>query len=306
MEEIEPLFMIHILEGYSFRNLMGIVKYEINQASLILSEKSIEISFINSNGRSGHKIVLRPLDCLKWVYNLRDEEGNLHKEYPIAFDTTELFNITKSIGKKDGIRIYLLPGENKLNVQLSKMSTKDPGSAEVFVVEILNVEHSRYVSPEYTTESNIRVLSKNFTEMCGCVIDQKCETLEIEANNNSIIFKGVKANQNVAYIKRYEGQPQNFSQQEQLQLASNINEIANMMKNLNLDKRKPTGGGLSLNIVNSNSVSIKVPIATIKVLSKIHNVAGNTALLKFYVEKKHPLKIELAVGNYGSYEIFLV
>lgn len=305
MEEIEPLFMIHILEGYSFRNLMGIVKYEISHASMILSEKSIEISFISSNGRSGHKIILRPLDCLEWTYNLRNEEGRLHDEYPIAFDTTELFNITKSIGKKDGIRIYLLPRENKLNIQLLKMSTKDPSSAEIFMIKILQVEHSRYVPQEYTTESNIRVLSKNFTEMCGCVIDQKCETLEIEANNNSIIFKGIQANQNVAYIKRYEGQSQNF-QQEPLKLANNINEIANMMKNLNLDKKKTTGGGLSLNVVTSNSVSIKVPIVTIKVLSKIHNVAGNAALLKFYVEKKHPLKIELSVGNYGSYEIFLI
>lgn len=307
MEEPEPLFMIHILDGYSFRNLMGIIKHEINQASMILSEKSIEISFISSNGHSGHNILLFPYDCAKWSYNLRDEYGELYEEFPIAFDTTQFFNTTKSIGKRDGIRIYLLPGDDKLSVQLLKVSTKNPGSAEIFMIKILNIEHSRYTPPVYTTEPNIRVLAKDFTEMCGCVIDQRCETLDAEADNNAIIFKGIQANRNVAYIKRYEGQNNQCSQQESVQLASNINDISNMLRNMSTDEKKPTNRPkLRLNVVSNNNVSVKIPIVTIKSISKIHNISNNNTLLKFYVEKGKPLKISSSISGYGLYEITLV
>lgn len=308
MEELEPLFLIHMLDGYSFRNLMGIVKHEINQTSMILSEKSIEISFVSSNGCSGHRILLRPLDCVKWSYNLRDENGNLYGEYPIAFETTEFFNITKSIGKRDGIRIYLLPGDNKLNIQLLKVSTKDPGSAEIFMIKILQTEHSRYTPQTYKDEPNIRVLAKNFTDMCSCVIDQKCEVLEVTGNESGIIFKGIQGNKNDVYIKRYEAQsPQSSSRQDNVQLASNIGDIANMLNNMRINENKSaTRSGLSLNVVNSNLISIKIPISTIKGISKLHNLSSNGMLLKFYIEKGKPLKIACPIGIYGDYEIFFV
>ena len=305
MEAREPLFLIHILDGYSFRNLMGIVKHEINQTSMILSEKSIEISFISSNKKSGHRIIINTMECVNWSYNLRDEDGDLYEEYPIAFDTTEFFNITKSIGKRDGIKIYLLPDDNKLSVQLLKVSTKDPGSAEIFFVNILQAEHSRYTSNIYTSEPNIRVLAKNFTDMCGCVIDQKCEFLCVEGDDSGLIFKGIQANKSESYIKRYDAQNSSYMRQENIQLASNIDDIANMLKNVNIEKKNGTKG-LSLNVVSNNSISIKIPIVTIKGLSKVHNCCPNNALLKFYVEKGKPLKIQCSISTYGDYEIFLV
>lgn len=307
MEDNEPLFLMQILDGYAFRNLMGIVKHEINQVSMILSEKTIEISFLGSNGRSAHLIKINTVELVQWRYNIRDDDDQLVSEYPIAFDTTELFNITKSVGKRDSILIYLLPGENQLNVKLLKVSTKDPGSAEVFMIKILTIEHTRYAPNEYTNEPNIRILAKNFSEMCGCIIDQKCEHLQIEADNTGIIFTGIQANKSVSYIKRYEAQNSNSSyNREQIQLASNIGDIANKMKNLNIGEKK-TGPGLSLNVVNSNTISIKVPISTIKSINKLNNVTNvNGALLKFTIEVRKPLKISTNISSFGQYEIFLV
>src|SRR5579863_9533822 len=98
MENRQPLFLLHLVNGYTLRNVMKIIKSEVTQTTLILSEKSIEISFINNKKSAVHKIMIDPQECNNWIYNFRNEDGSLMEEYPIGFDTTEFYNTTKKIG----------------------------------------------------------------------------------------------------------------------------------------------------------------------------------------------------------------
>lgn len=307
MDNQNPLFLMHIMDGYSFRNTIGIIKSETEHATMVLSEKLIEISFLNTSKCAVHKIVFYPQEFIVYRYNIRDENGNLVKEYPIAFDTNEIFNTMKGIGRRDGIRLYWLPGDNRINIQPIKMSTKDPGRAGALFVKILPLEHVRYDVNVYDPEPNVRVQSKDFADLCSQANTLKCTSLEIIGHNSAVTFKGIHANQTVASINRFVSQTETPKTSSTPVIASNISEIYNLMDNFSVTPNNSydnnsLSSGLKLNIINNdNLTNAKVPISTIKALSKIHNISPPGTLLRFFFDEGKPTKVESPIGTYGLY-----
>ena len=252
MDTSQTLFLMHIMDGYSFRNMIGIIKSETDYATMIVSEKSIEISFLNTAKCTVHGLVLHPQEFTMYRYNIRDQDNNLIKEYPIAFETNEMFNTTKGIGRRDGIRLYWLSGDNKINVQPIKMSTKDPGRAGALFVKILTMEHVRYNAGTYNPEPNVRVQAKDFADLCSQANTLKCTSLEIIGHRSGVTFKGILANQTMASISKFTSQTE---VPKTAQEASNINEIDNLLDNLRITDNHvmptPITVGLTLNIVIS-------------------------------------------------------
>jgi len=303
MDISQTLLLMHITDGYSFRNAIGIIKSETDYATMIVSEKSIEISFLNTSKCAVHKIVLYPHEFTMYRYNIKDQDGNLYKEYPISFETNEMFNTTKGIGRRDGVRLYWLSGDNRINVQPMKMTTKDPGRASALFVKILTLECSRYDVGTYNSEPNVRVQAKDFADLCSQANTLKCTSLEIIGHNTGVTFKGILANQTVASINRFVSQTEVPKTQ---QAASNIDEIDNLIDNLRFNDNRIITNGLSLNIVKSEDLmTVKVPISTVKALSKIHNISPAGTLLRFYFAEGKPTKLESPIGTYGLYTIGL-
>lgn len=294
MDISQTLFLMHIMDGYSFRNMVAIIKSETEYATMVLSEKLIEISFINSSKCAVHKIIFHPQEFIMYRYNIKDQDGNLIKEYPITFETNELFNTTKGIGRRDGIRIYWLDGDNKINIQPIKTSTKDPSRIGALFVKILNMENIRYDIGSYHSEPNVKVQAKEFAELCSQASSLKCTSLEIIGQKNSVIFKGILANQTVASLNKF---------------VSHLNSSYTEQKNQDVQENKKLdtiNNSMSLNIIrNEDLITIKVPIATIKAFSKIHNISPTGTLLKFYFCEGKPIKIESPIGTYGTYIVCL-
>lgn len=309
MDTSQTLLLMHIMDGYSFRNTIGIIKSEIDYATMVVSEKQIEISFLNTSKCAVHKIKLNPQEFTMYRYNIRDQEGNLVSEYPIAFETNEMFNTTKGIGRRDGIRLYWLAGDNKINVQPIKMTTKDPGRAGALFVKMLTMEHVRYDTGHYSSEPNVRVQAKDFADLCSQANTLKCTNLEIVGHNTGVTFKGILANQTMASINRFVSQTE---VPKTAKAASNMEEIDNLLDNLRINDTitpsiaAPLSTGLSLNILKSEDLmTVKVPIATVKALSKIHNISPSGTLLRFYFAESKPTKLESPIGTYGIYTICL-
>jgi hypothetical protein len=300
----QTLFLMHIMDGYSFRHTIGIIKSETDYATMVVAEKSIEISFVNTSKCAIHKILLKPQEFTMYRYNIRDKDGELVKEYPIAFDTSEMFNTTKGIGRRDGIRLYWLAGDNRINVQPIKMSTKDPGRAGALFVKILTMEYIRYDVNAYNEEPNVRVQAKDFADLCSQANTLKCATLEIAGQETGVTFKGMRANQTMASINRFVSQT---DVPKTAMAASNLDEIDNLLDNLRIsDVVTPSQGGLSLNIVKRDDLmTVRVPISTVKALSKIHNISPSGTLLRFYFAMGRPTKLESPIGTYGTYIICL-
>jgi len=306
MDSVQTLFLMHITDGYSFRNAISIIKSETDYATMIVSEKAIEISFVNDSKCAVHKISLNPQEFAMYRYNIVDPQGNLVKEYPIGFDTNEMYNTTKGIGRRDGIRLYWLAGDNKINVQPIKMSTKDPGRAGALFVKILNMEHVRYDIGNYSVDPNVRVQAKDFADLCSQINSLKCVTLEIIGQQCGVIFNGIRSNKTIASTNRFVSQveiPKNAVH------AANINEIDNLLENLRIESgnnNAPPKVSLSLNIISKDDLmKVQVPITTVKALSKIHNISPSGTLVRFYFAEGKPTKLESPIGTYGTYIICL-
>jgi len=272
---------------------------------MVISPKSIEISFLNSSKCAVHKIELKPQEFATYSYNIRDSEGNLIPEHPIAFETNEMFNTTKSIGRRDGIRLYWMAGDNKLNVQPIKMSTKDPGRAGASFVKIHNMEYVRYDTGMHNPDPNVRVSAKDFADICSQVNTLKCTSLDVIGQSNAVILKGILPNNTVASINRFVSQTEISRMTNSV---TNMEEIDNILGNLRITGNTipQQSMGLSLNIVKSEDfMTVRVPISTVKALSKIHNISATGTLLRFYFGEGRPTKIESPIGTYGAYTICL-
>lgn len=308
MDASHTNFLMHIIDGYSFRNMIGIIKSETDYATMIVSEKLIEISFLNASKCAVHKIELCPQQFTMYRYNIRDDEGNFHQEYPITFETNEMFNTTKGIGRRDAIRLYWLLGENKINIQPIKMSTKDPGRASALFVKMLTMEHVRYDTGNYNIEPNVRVQARDFADLCSQANTLKCTNLEIIGHSNGVTFKGILANQTMASLNRFVSQTE---MPKSTKAASNMEEIDNLLLNLKfhdnqISKSSPVATGLSLNVVTTEDLmTVKIPIATVKALSKIHNISQQGTLLQFFFAERKPTKLVSPIGTYGTYTICL-
>lgn len=305
----ETNFLLQALDGYSFRNIVGLIKGETDIATMILSPKKVEISFVNTSKCAVHKIVINTSELSRYRYDIRDEEGNLYPEFPVAFETDEIYNTTKGIGKRDGICLYWLKGDHKINIQPIK-PTKDLSKAGALFVKIIHIEFTRCIIPEiYNSEPNIRILAKDFADLCGQTNSLKCSYLEISGEANKVVFTGILANNTPANIARFAGQnevmPSEFTGNS---TPANISgEIESLLRNLRENQETSKSGtstGLTLNVVKNNILArIKVPISTVKALAKIHNISPPGTLLRLYFKEEQPVKIESPISTYGVYTI---
>lgn len=307
MEQPPTSFMVYIMDGYAFRNAIGIVKAETDRATMILSPFAIEMSFINTTKKASYKIQFDASDLTRYQYNIRDEYGNLYEEYAIAFETEEFFNTTKGIGRRDGIQLYWITGDNKITVHPVKASTKDPGRSSALFVKILNIEHQRVDIPMgYSNEPNIKVQSKDFADICTRASTLKCVFLDIVGEQHRVTFKAILPNNTPAAVERINSRV-DVPSDSNISRLTNIDEVDRLIGNLkSKNQSEVMTTGISLNIMKREDLmTVRTPISTVKALSKIHNISPPGSFLSFFFAENKPIKIVSKIGTYGTCTICL-
>jgi len=303
MEEF--LFNLHIIDGYAFKNLLTIIKSETKTATMLLSSDNIEISFINNNSEGLHIINMDPHENIEWSYNPRDDNDNLLETYPIGFNGLDVYNTIKNIGMNDSVRLFLIKGENEVMVQPLKSSSKDMGQFKIFKFDIIETEYTRYEVGNYKTTPNIKIYSKSFSDLCSEVANVKCEYINIEGDGEAVTFRGFNGSKKEVYINRYDDLSTTKNNSKPKMVAANISDIDNLISKINVSDISKPKTGLKLKIINEDHITVKVPISTFKSLSKIDNISPKGSVLRFYLEKNQPIKIETAIGTFGTYQIYL-
>jgi hypothetical protein len=300
------LFHIVIRDGYSFRNTIGTIKTETFYTTMILSPSKIEISFMNTLKCAIHCIELDTKE-FPYFYNAVDENGKLLPEYPLTFETTEMFNTTKNIGRKESLTICGIHGDNKIII-LSGTAAKEPGMAGAEFVKLLPKEPLRYRGCEdYGDEPNVRVLAKTFAEICSKTANRKCDSLEIGGQKTAVTLRGLFANLTEAFVKHFTNQNVPLISNTDNVNPSNIAYIDNMIKNMKFNENgNEHMNKLTLNVIHKEDLmKTRVPVNTVKALSKIHNISPTGTMLKFYFAEGCPTKIVSPIGTYGTYAIYL-
>ena len=302
----DTIFKIHIINGYAFKNLLAIINGETKQATLLLTPDNIEISFINDNSGGLHIININPHENLEWFYNPRDDENKLLNSYPIGFVAKEALGTLKNIGTNDAFRLILLRGENDVLVQPLSSTEKAVGQIKFLKFGIKELDYQRYEVNKYKTEPNIKIYSKAFANLCSEANNVKCEYIDIESDGKIIKFTGYNASKKDVFYNCYDDLIYwKNSSENSRPIADNISDIDTLISKMNISNNQGVGSqGLRLKIV-SDDVLVRVPISTFKSLSKINNISPKGTILRFYIEKNSPIKIETIIGIPGTYQIYL-
>jgi hypothetical protein len=278
----KTLFSTIINDGHSFKYVMQMIKNESDEVTFIISKNKMSMSFINKGDYAVHDFILDTDELSSYNYNIMD-----YDEYPITVNSGELLTTTKGIGKKDGIKISWLQANDKIGIQIIKLGKNTP---ELYV-DIIRKEYNQIMfNIEYTgNEPVIKMSCKEFSELCHQASVLKCSHMEFMGCSSYVTFKGILHNGTIGIAS-----PRYLS-----------NKIKDNEDKLIIEKIS-TSNNSELHIVKSEELmSIKVPINTIKTLSKLHNIAPSGALLKICIVQDKPIKLECKIGSYGIYKLYV-
>lgn len=255
------LFLADIADGYSLRNTICMLKNETNEITLLVSKTKITITFVNKGQYAVHNLVILGSELSNYIYNITDGD-----EHPFIVSTTELFNVTKMISRKDGIKIFWTGGE-KLSLQPIK-SRKETGQTGPSFINIINKEYEKYtfIESEYL-EPSVKMQNLEFSEIFSRSSTLKCKHMEMDGYVDAMVLKAILHDGTCGLLSTF-GNPQR-------------------------------------SLISERLVNIKIPINTIKTLSKLNNISPPSTLLKFSFLANTPVKIESKIGTYGIYQIYL-
>jgi hypothetical protein len=284
----KTLFNTKIPDGYTFRNTISMSKNENPEITLIVSTKGISISFMNKGNNCIHDIDIRAEDLQYFSYNIAS-----HDFYPITVNTNQLLNMTKGVGKKDAIKIKWIESWKRLIVQLEKSGKTYNRSPDSYV-DIIDKLYNKIEFLNTFTENDpcIKILSKEFSEICAYISSLKCSYMEVIGNVNKITFKGIMADETVATSRDHV--PYINSTDSYIETDSTL-----IMDTLKDDE-------CQLNIIKEEEpIKIRIPVTTVKALSKLQNISPPGFLLKLFFISGKPLKIESIIGTFGDYTLYL-
>lgn len=284
------IFRIHIPDGYSFRNAMGIAKTETERTTMILCRNIIEFNVHNVNTKKAyHNIVLKGNELVEYKLDSKDKSGKQLDYYYCTFEVGVMFNATRGTGKKDGLLLQLDEGKNSIIVRRLK-SGEEQGQVSFAVVSLLReIPPTRATEPgTYQELPNIKILTKSFSELCNKVAGNQCKELNFMEYLGGVLLVGIKTDNSWGTCDKFGEVPLSA-------FSMNASSAIESKKSKTEDESN-----------NSHVKSVRVPISTIKALSKINNIAPQNSVLKIYFSKTDQIvKLNCQVSSYGEYSCYL-
>lgn len=266
-DEPEYLFYADFSDGYSFRNLVEYLKNTNITGNLAFKKDGIFYEQHNNSTTLLNAIEIRGYDLSAYIYNSNSEVIN------VGVNLANFRSITKSVGKKDSIRLYMVIDNPMLYISISSPNTKELNRNNVSVIRPQKLDVTGYTFPEYDrteTNPNCTAPSFDFNKMCMAMHSIKCNQVKIYSEGNNIIFKGM-----------FDG------------------DIVGRIDTFGVNKRNHT----SIADIEA-SYYILIETSTIKALGKLNNLSPN-GTIKMYLEEDRPFKIISNVGSYGKLTIYL-
>jgi hypothetical protein len=282
-----PKFLALVSDGYTLRNCMSIIQSEVTQATLYLTPDQMVMSCTNKQNYAIHHVAIDTRELQSYVYTFEDENGVLLPSASVSFNTEEMFKAMKGIGKRDPIRIYWLEGDPRMSIEPIKNASKSTGQGAAVFVSVVNGEMVRYEMPDFKDqEPNVRVNAKVFSDMCMLAGTTKCTHVEMICKKSSISFQGVSSDGNIGFVE-----PISAGCSRVIGRAAFDAFRGNPDQSQSSDEEEP--------------IKFKIPISTIKAVSKIHNISPPGTMLRVFYQRDVPLSVVSPIGIYGTYTLGL-
>jgi hypothetical protein len=295
-EEIKSgyLFYAEFSDGYSFRNLIEYLKSTNTNGNFIFHKEGISYSQHNNSNSLLNFIELRGYDLPVYFYRSNEEFIR------VGINLANLRSITKSVGKKDSIRIYMVYNNPLLQISISSPNTKELNRNNISVIRPQKLDVAEYEITSYKRDEsspNCTTPAFDFNKMCSAMNALKCSHILVYGDDTSIVFKGMFDGDLVGRTDTFGITKKKEPQHSQIAEISEFGKVINPIYNEN-DTPSMT------NVNNNYQYSIKIDVSTIKALGKLNNLSPN-GTIKMYIQEGLPFKMISNVGSYGKLTIFL-
>jgi hypothetical protein len=318
MEDHPDIFMAQFGEGYSFRNLITLLKAEIDQLNLIFSDDGITAQQESRNNSGVYSFTIRGSDLSKYNYSAYD--GMTGQKIPmisVGIDLKELLDSAKAIRRNDGVVISMYPGENRIRFRPIPCNTKEMQRCSVSFVNTIPVPIHSYDYPKFKrneTESNWKISPKDLSSVFSSMATLKCSHVVISCYPSGISFKGISTTQVVVKVETFGTCQESTGEQSAIST-----EFLDYLRNgLTIDNSQYKQLELVIVDDNDNTPCVRIPLKTIKAFAKIGNIVSGQALVKlsgeiFQIVPKpgeppkntSVIRIICGIGSYGMLSIIL-
>jgi hypothetical protein len=274
------IFYAEFSDGYSFRNLIEYLKSTNTNGNFIFHKNGVNYSQHNNTNSLLNFIEIRSCDLSVYIYNSTEDTVK------VGINLSNLRSITKSVGKKDSIRLFMVTESPLLHISISSPNTKELNRNNISVIRPQKLEDVQYELNEYEREEifpNCTTPAFDFNKMCSAMNALKCSHILVFGDGSSIVFKGM-----------FDG------------------DLVGRTDTFGITKKRDIYGGYSIGEESPQIIqkpepqqySIKIDVSTIKALGKLNNLSPN-GTIKMYMEENLPFKMISNIGSYGKLVIYL-
>lgn len=284
-------FFATFTDGASWRNLIEFSRLSNETGVFRFSRHKIVYEQSDRDNNLLNVIKLRTHELTDYNFVSKNDE------IIVGINLSEMRNITRNVGKKDSLDLYILEGEPKsLYIRIRSQSEKGSES-NLYLLPITSSGYTAYKLPEYQRgkkDPTVTVYQSDFSKLCKSLVTIKSAYVTIHGFNKGIIIKGILSTGAIGSVKEF-GKCGNATQ-------TNLKSITNESGNIIRAKAAPP----RLNIGEAGEVErFKIDISIVKQLVKLNSLSP-TGTVKFHVEKNLPLKISCAVGNMGTLTSYIM
>lgn len=268
MAKDSSYFVADFNDGYSLRNTLEYLKNTNSSGVLKFFPDKIVYEQSDKTKVIVNKIEINTSDLAHYEFY---SENNL---ISIGLNISDVLSVTKTIGKKDGVRFYKLKDEQYLYIQIISQSSNAVEKDNVSIIKPQQINLLPFEEPEYERSErtpNAAILSSKFSKLCKALSALKCETITVIGYPEGITFASIS----------------------QGVLIGRIEKIGNV-------DDEP----IDSCIENMKRPLIKIRCSTMKSLGKIGNLC-TTGMVKMFIEHGKPLKLISKIGNYGTLKSFI-
>lgn len=280
-------------EGYEIRNLITYLKGFHQRGNFRFAADYIRFEEASSSNAALNILEIDTAELYNYKFSSKA------REIIMGVSLSDVHNVSKTIGKKDGVVFYKEPNDRILYVQVINHDTRTESPSNVCIIKTQTVEHKKYTIPPYANTErhpNFHMASTSFVKACVAISSVKCELVTIHGHGRWAVMKAIREGGIAGRIERLG------------QVDDQVRPVSPSETTITVDAitrpQAPRPKLLLRNTPAPEEPTLKLHRDTVKALSKLNNLLAN-GTIKFYLEPNKPLKLISRVGAYGMLRTYL-
>lgn len=265
-DETREIFLAEFHDGYSFRNLIEYIRGTTTENGVFrFSKDKIIYEKSTSDYLMVNKCIIFTDELTKYSYDYSEPE------YSISVDLTSLKSVTRSVSKKDSLRLVVREDEeDKMWVYVvsntQRLASNQPGSP-VSIEKILKRDEYE-IKDVYDLVPDVKTPTPHFSKTCTAMHTIKSNYVVIRCFDGNAVAEGKKDGG----------------------ITTRVEPLGNDILKTNIEEK----------------CSFNIKISLIKIMAKFGSLCSN-GIVKIYfpTETSHPLKMSCNIGSYGRVIIYI-